>query len=191
MLIDSMNRSSWASGSGYVPSCSIGFWVAMTKKGDSRSKVFEPAVTWYSCMACRRAACVLGGVRLISSARTMLAKIGPGTKRKLPLAGGDVFLDDLGAGDVAGHEVGRELDAAELQVQRPGQRGDRQRLGQAGHADGQAVAAGEQADQHLLDHLLLADDHLVDLAPEVLAGTLHPVDGLFGAHLRRGRLPLR
>ena len=45
MLIDSMNRSSWASGSGYVPSCSIGFCVAMTKNGGSRSNVFEPAVT--------------------------------------------------------------------------------------------------------------------------------------------------
>ena len=33
-------------------------------------------------MACNNAACVLGGVRLISSASTMLAKIGPRTKRK-------------------------------------------------------------------------------------------------------------
>ena len=61
--------------------------------------------------------------------------------------------------------------------------GDGQRLGQAGHADRQAVAAGEQADQHLLDHLLLADDHLVDLAPEQLAGPLDPLHGLFGACL--------
>ncbi len=33
-------------------------------------------------MACRSAAWVFGGVRLISSARSRLAKIGPGTKRK-------------------------------------------------------------------------------------------------------------
>ena len=39
-------------------------------------------VTWYSCIACKSAACVLGGVRLISSARTMLAKTGPLIKRK-------------------------------------------------------------------------------------------------------------
>src|SRR5215217_4805832 len=38
-------------------------------------------VTWYSCIASSRAACVLGGVRLISSARMMLAKIGPRMKR--------------------------------------------------------------------------------------------------------------
>ena len=37
----------------------------------------------------------------------------------------------------------------------------------------QAVAAGEQADQHLLDHLLLTDDDLVNFAPEQLAGALH------------------
>ena len=32
----SMKRSSWASGSGYVPSCSIGFCVASTKNGSGR-----------------------------------------------------------------------------------------------------------------------------------------------------------
>ena len=60
------------------------------------------------------------------------------------------------------------------------------RLGQARHADRQAVAAGEEADQHLLDHLLLADDHLVDLAPEQLAGPLDALDGLLGAGLGGG-----
>ena len=30
MRMWNMNRSSWASGSGYVPSSSIGFWVAKT-----------------------------------------------------------------------------------------------------------------------------------------------------------------
>ena len=41
-----------------------------------------------------------------------------------------------------------------------GQRLDEQRLGQPGHADEQAVAAGEQRDQHLIDDLVLADDDL-------------------------------
>ena len=36
-----------------------------------------PAVTCFSCIAWSSAACVLGGVRLISSARIRLAKIGP------------------------------------------------------------------------------------------------------------------
>src|SRR5208282_1545097 len=97
------------------------------------------------------------------------------------LAGRHVLLNDLGAGDIAWHEVGCELDAVELQVQGPGQGGYGQRLGQPRHADRQAVAAGEQADQHLFDHLLLTDDDLVNFAPQQFAGALHALHGLFGA----------
>ena len=35
MTMLNMKRSSWASGSGYVPSSSIGFCVAKTKNGSS------------------------------------------------------------------------------------------------------------------------------------------------------------
>ena len=64
-----------------------------------------------------RAACVLGGVRLISSASTMLAKIGPWTKRnsRRPAL---VLVEDHGAGDVGRHQVGRELDALEADTSR-------------------------------------------------------------------------
>src|SRR5690606_9733168 len=75
-------RSSCASGSGYVPSCSIGFCVASTKNGRGSGIVCPAAVTCRSCIASSSAACVRGGVRLISSARTMFAKIGPFTNRK-------------------------------------------------------------------------------------------------------------
>ena len=80
------------------------------------------------------------------------------------------FLEDIGARDVAGHQVGRELDAGELHVQGPGQRRHGERLGQPRNADRQAVAAGEDADEHLLDHLALPDDHLVDLGEQHLPG---------------------
>jgi hypothetical protein len=69
------------------------------------------------------------------------------------LAGGRIFLEHVGAGDVGRHQVGRELDAAEREVQRLGQRRDEQRLGQARDADEQAVAAREQRDEQVLDHL--------------------------------------
>ena len=75
-----INRSSCASGNGYVPSCSIGFCVANTKNGFGSACVYPPTVTWPSCIASRRAACVLGGVLLISSARITFAKTGPFTK---------------------------------------------------------------------------------------------------------------
>ena len=51
--------------------------------------VFPCTVTRCSCIASSSAACVFGGVRLISSARTMFAKIGPGvnTMCRRPVAG--------------------------------------------------------------------------------------------------------
>ena len=120
-------------------------------------------MTCRSCIASSNAACVLGGVRLISSARIMLRE--QRTFQETPLAGPRraVLLDDLRAGDVRRHQVGRELNAAEGQVQRPRQRADHQRLGQPGHAFQQAVPAAEQRDQQFFDHLLLADDHLGQL----------------------------
>ncbi len=102
----------------------------------------------------------MGGVRLISSASRMLVKIGPSTKRKLPPPV-LVFLQHVGAGDVRGHQVGRELDALEADVEDAGQRADHQRLGQAGHAFQQAMAAGEDGGEDLLDHVALADDDLL------------------------------
>ena len=47
---------------------------------------------------------------------------------------------------------------------------DHQRLGQAGHADQEAVAAGEDRDQELVDDLVLADDHLRHLVLERAEG---------------------
>ena len=95
----------------------------------------------------------------------MLAKIGPGWNSNcLPAVGR--FEHDVGADHVGRHQVGRELDALELQVQRVGQRPDQQRLAQAGHAFEQHVAAGDQGGQRAVDDLLVADDHLADLAAQ-------------------------
>ena len=115
------------------------------------------------------------------------ALAGTGTRR---LPDGLVLLDHLGAGDVGGHQVGRELDAAELQRQRVGQRADHQRLGQPRHADQQAVPAGEHGHQQLLDHLLLADDHPAQLLGDQPVGLVEFLDGLdvvvFGAWVSPG-----
>ena len=71
------------------------------------------AVTRCSCIASSSAACVFGGARLISSARTMLAKIGPGAKRnsRLPVAGSS----SSSSVPVMSrrHEIRRELHARE------------------------------------------------------------------------------
>ena len=62
-----------------------------------------------------------------------------------------------------GHQVGRELNALEADVENPGQRADHQRLGQPRHALQQAMAAGEDRGEDLLDHLVLPDDDLLQL----------------------------
>ena len=102
---------------------------------------------------------------------------GPSRKRKSRAPVRAVLLDHVGAGDVGRHQVGRELDAAEGEVQRPAERADHQRLGQARHAFQQAVAAAEQRDQQFLDHLGLADDDLGQLVDDLLPGGAESFDG--------------
>ena len=98
-----------------------------------------------------------------------------------PAAGG-VVLQHLRADDVGGHQVGRELDALGVEAQDFAQRLHQQRLGEARHADQQGVAAAQQGDQRVLDHLLLAEDdgacRLVD-ALDTLAGRLDTRDDGF------------
>src|SRR3954469_22564718 len=77
-----MKRSTWASGSGYVPSNSTGFCVASTTNGRASSCVWTSTVTLRSCMHSSRPDWVFGDARLISSTSTMLAKIGPGRNSK-------------------------------------------------------------------------------------------------------------
>ena len=89
-----------------------------------------------------------------------------------PRLGHRVLLQDLGADDVRGHQVGGELDALEGEVQGARQGRDEQGLGQAGHALEHAVAAREDRDQQLLDDLVLADDDLGELAADRLEGLL-------------------
>ena len=70
-----------------------------------------------------------------------------------------IRLQNLRAGDVGGHEVGRELDAPEIPAQQIGEHLDHHRLGQAGHADHQRVAAGDETREQQSNHFVLADKH--------------------------------
>ena len=82
----------------------------------------------------------------------------------------------VGADQVGGHQVGRELDALKLELEGVGQRADQQRLAQAGHALEQHVAAGDQGRQRLLDDLGEADDHLAHFAPQQFKVVPEPVE---------------
>jgi hypothetical protein len=68
---------------------------------------------------------------------------------------GAVLLEHVGARDVGGHQVGRELDAPEREREHFRECLDEQRLGEARHAHEQAVPAREQRDEQVVDDGLL------------------------------------
>ena len=87
-----------------------GFCVAITMNGRGSGWVWPSADTCRSLIDSNRALCVRGVARLISSASTTLAKIGPALKtnsRVWPLY---MLLPVMSAGQ----QIGRELDAMEL-----------------------------------------------------------------------------
>ena len=86
--------------------------------------------------------------------------------------------NDLRARDVGRHQVGGELDAAELERQGIGEGADHERLGQPRHAHQQAVAARKQGHQQFFDYLPLPDDHLAELLGDQIAGFVELLYGL-------------
>ena len=66
----------------------------------------------------------------------------------------------------------------EAAAQHLGERAHGQRLGQAGHALQQHVAAGQEADEQALEHRVLADDDALDLVERLLEGGARLVAGL-------------
>ena len=159
-----MKRSTCASGSGYVPSDSIGFCVAITRNGSGTG-----------CVSCadrhlallhhleqrrlhlRRRAVDLVGEQEVAEDRP---ELGVERAARRPV--------DARADEVGRDEVRRELDALEAAAEHLRGRLDRQRLRQAGHALDQEVAAGEQADEHALEHRVLPGDHALDLEEGLL-----------------------
>ena len=67
---------------------------------------------------------------------------------------------------VGRQQVGGELNAREIGIDRLGQRGDGQRFGQPRHAFQQDVPVGEQADQQGVDQVILSDNHLAHFAAQ-------------------------
>ncbi len=115
-------------------------------------------VAWRSSMHSRRLDWVLGEARLISSARTMLAKMGPGRNSNSPA----LLVEDGDPGDVAGQQVGRELDAGEAAVDGSGERLGQKRLAHAREVLDDDVAPGQQGHDARADDLFLAQDDRAD-----------------------------
>ena len=81
------------------------------------------------------------------------------------MAGAVILLEELRAKDVARHQVGRELDTAEAEIERRPKRPHEERLAESRNPFEQAVAAREQADQQLLDNIVLSDNGDGNRAP--------------------------
>ena len=109
-------------------------------------------------------------------------------KTEKRLASLRIFFNYFGARDIAWHQIRGKLDSAKIQVQSAGEGRDGKRFGQARNPNGKTMATREQGDQHLLDHLLLADDHAVNLADKDITGLRHAVDGF---RMSCGRLGAR
>ena len=88
------------------------------------------------------------------------------------LSGRLVLVEDVGARDVGGHEIGRELDALEREVEDAADGADEQGLGEARHADEKGVTTAEDGHEDFLDHVRLADDHLGQLLLHALVGVV-------------------
>jgi hypothetical protein len=94
-------------------------------------------------------------VRLISSASSICVKIGTFLENETPMAGRWIFLNDVGTGDVGGHQIGRELNPAKAELHRLRERADHRGLGKTRHAFEQSMAAREHRDDELFDDIVL------------------------------------
>jgi hypothetical protein len=90
----------------------------------------------------------------------------------LPRSGRSIFLQNFRAGNVAGHQVGSELNSGETQLKALRQRAHHQRFRQTRDALQNAMPSGEDADHQLFDDLILANDDLSDLLAKTLMGIL-------------------
>src|SRR5579884_1226725 len=88
-----------------------------------------------------------------------------------------VFLQNLGAGDVRRHEVRRELDAAEAQTERVGQRADHKRFGKSRYTDKQTVATREDGDEQFFEDFFLTDDGFTQLLADAAITAVESFDG--------------
>ena len=123
--------------------------------------------TCASSIASSKADCVFGVARLISSASTIWAKIGPWPE--LEPAG--LLVEDADAGDVARQQIGRELNPLERRADAARDRFRQHRFADAWHIFDQDVAAAKQRHQHELDFAPFADYDLFDVGRGSLASS--------------------
>ena len=155
------NRSSSASGSANVPSSSTGF-----SRREDQERVGQRAA-----FALGRHLPLLhrleegrlrprrGAVDLVDEQNIREDRAGDEPER--------ARLVDRGAGDVAGQQVRRPLDAGKREAQGSRERARQERLADAGHVLDQGVAVGQHRDGEQPQRLGFADDCVRDRARQV------------------------
>ena len=76
-------------------------------------------------------------------------------------------VEDVGAGDVGGHQIGGALHALEAEAADASQCLDGERLRQARYAFNHGVPAADQNQQELIDDFALANDHFGEFGANV------------------------
>ncbi len=94
----------------------------------------------------------------------------------------DAFFQHFRAQDIGRHEVRRELDAPRVKAQHGAERIDELGLGKAGDAHQKTMPAGQDRDQDVFDHLVLAEDDIPDGGP----GRRDPLERRLGGAGRMG-----
>jgi hypothetical protein len=87
------------------------------------------------------------------------------------------LLQNIGAGDVGRHEVGRELNAAETERHHLRKGIDDGGFREAGNAHEQTVAARENTNEQSLDDEILADNDLGDFGANFLINFAQRING--------------
>ena len=159
-----MKRSICASGSGYVPSDSIGFCVAITRKGSGTQMrlVADRDLALLHDLEQRGLDLRRRPVDLVGEQEVAEHGAELGVERALLRA------VDARADEIRGDEVGRELHAREGAAEDAGGRLDRQRLREARDPLDEQVALREQAHEHALEHRVLPGDDASDLEQRLL-----------------------
>ena len=94
-----------------------------------------------------------------------------GTRLELEVPPTSFILNHhLGANDVGGHQIGRELNAGEVELQRLAKRLEQEGFPQPGNAFQQNVPADEQCGENTFDQLFVTDDSAPQLQPQILQG---------------------
>src|SRR5579883_3211959 len=95
------------------------------------------------------------------------------------------WIEDVGAGDIRGHQVRRELNAFELAGKEPGDNAHEKGLGRTRNPLDQDVTAREERDKYMFDQFVLADDNFRDFPPGGGVQVSESPVGAGGIHGRR------